>query len=123
MLLTQLLLQRRKVMVNLENNAEYINELTSGLQSLLQVDESQPDRILNSTDPPSKWKKGWFAGVSGRIEILIDYVSDKELQKQMRNKTKFWISDKFAGSTPFTTQQNINEANELIRKVLVHFNR
>lgn len=110
-------------MDHVETGNEYVSEITSQLSTLLQVDESKPERILGTDDPDSKWKKGWFASISGRIELLMDFVQDKSLRQEMEKMTEFWTSNKFAGDKPYTTQKNIDEATSLIKKVLAHFGK
>ncbi len=106
-----------------ESGNEYVSEITSELSALLQIDESKPSKILGTLDPDSKWKKGWFTSVSGRIELLLDFVQDNNLKKEMERMTTFWTSNKFAGDTPHTTQKNIDEANALIKKILSYFRK
>lgn len=68
-------------------------------------------------------EKGWFTSISGKIELLIEFVQDRLLRQEMEKMTNFWTSDTFAGDKPYTTRKNIDDATLLIKKVLAYFGK
>lgn len=110
--------------MNQEINESFYKEIViPQLKKLLQnIPSEKPDRILNSTDGPSKWRKGWFASVIGYIDMLgIDFFqSNPVLQQRIDNARTSWIKGEFR-QKPLTEQSDIDDADELIKEVLAYF--
>lgn len=106
-----------------ELNIEEIRQsLIATLKRASEAPEEKPDRILDSTDGPSKWRKGWFTLIIGYLVMAVEqnWIMDEELITEIKKKRNEWIDGDFA-KKPLVTQEDIDEGNELLEKALTYF--
>lgn len=108
------------------NNHDTENSLmksivSDALKKLLTVPSEKPDRILDSTDGKSKWRRGWFASVIGYIDMLgMDYFKkDTELEARISEARKSWTSGEMR-ERKLVLQSDIDQADQLIQTILIY---
>ncbi|MBP7700444.1 hypothetical protein KA111_00070 [Candidatus Woesebacteria bacterium] len=111
-------------MNGLDNENTLMKSIVSeALAKLLLVSSEKPDRILNSTDGKSKWRRGWFASVLGYIDMLgIDYFQkDEKLEIRISESRKSWTSGEMR-QRALVLQSDIDQADTLINDILNYIN-
>lgn len=98
--------------------------VSDALSKLLLVPSEKPDRILNSTDGRSKWRRGWFTSVIGYIDMLgmNFFEKDQELQKRISDSRSSWSVGEMS-QRRLTEQSDIDQADQLIKDVLEYLKK
>ncbi len=98
--------------------------VSEALSKLLLVPSEKPDRILDSTDGKSKWRRGWFASVIGYIDMLgmTFFEKDKELEQRISDSRTSWSVGEMRQRS-LTEQSDIDQADQLIIDVLEYLKK
>ncbi len=91
----------------------------SKLIGLQEYPSEKPERLIDSRDGLSKWRKGWFTSVIGYLilAVQVGFITDEKIVNKINQKKLHWVDGDFKNQK-LTTQKDIDEADELLEMAI-----
>lgn len=100
-----------------KTDAEYLSEAKVNLEDLISWSDELPEEFIANKPGYSrhKFRTNWFQGVLSNVELVAEICNDPEL---IKNVSDFNRRRHTKDATARATREEINEADQLIRRVL-----